>query len=124
MANDPHDSHGPSLLAVASRFERAFGRTPTSIAFAPGRVNLIGEHVDYAEGVVLPIAIERGTAVAAAPTPIVVTPPPVEDPASAELLKRMDEDRARSKAVRDAGLEKLERRLGKVGKPQHDPTKW
>ena len=70
MANDPHDSHGPSLLPVASRFERAFGRTPTSIAFAPGRVNLIGEHVDYAEGVVLPIAIERGTAVAAAPTPI------------------------------------------------------
>jgi hypothetical protein len=70
------------------------------------------------------IAINLDVFTPAAPSPVVVTPPPVEDPASAELLKRMDEDSARSKAVRDAGLEKLERRLGKVGKPQHDPTKW
>lgn len=52
-----------------TRFSRRFGRPPTTVAFAPGRVNLIGEHIDYAEGVVLPVAIERGTAVAAAPTP-------------------------------------------------------
>jgi galactokinase len=36
---------------------------------APGRVNLIGEHTDYNEGFVLPIAIDRGTAVAIAARP-------------------------------------------------------
>jgi galactokinase len=34
---------------------------------APGRVNLIGEHTDYNEGFVLPVAIDRNTVVAAAP---------------------------------------------------------
>jgi hypothetical protein len=70
------------------------------------------------------IAINLDVFVPAAPTPIVVTPPSVEDPASAELLKRMDEDRARIKAAEEADQNALERRLGKVGKPQHDPTKW
>jgi galactokinase len=36
------------------------------VASAPGRVNLIGEHVDYAEGLVLPMAIDRRTAVSMA----------------------------------------------------------
>jgi len=58
----------PARLARAE-FMRRFGRPPSSIAFAPGRVNLIGEHVDYAGGLVLPIAIDRGTAVAVGRTP-------------------------------------------------------
>jgi len=70
------------------------------------------------------IAINLDVFVPAAPTPVVVTPPPVNDPASPELLKRMDEDRARIKAAEEADQNALERRLGKVGKPQHDPTKW
>jgi len=48
-------------------FRRAFGRPAQLIAEAPGRVNLIGEHTDYNEGHVLPLAIDRTLSVAAAP---------------------------------------------------------
>ncbi len=48
-------------------FTRHFGRAPTHAAAAPGRVNLIGEHVDYNDGFVLPMAIERQTLIVAAP---------------------------------------------------------
>jgi galactokinase len=53
---------------VAAQFSDAFDRAPTVIASAPGRVNLIGEHVDYCGGPVLPIAIGRRTHVAIAPS--------------------------------------------------------
>lgn len=49
---------------AGSGFAAAFGREPEGIAFAPGRVNLIGEHVDYNDGLVLPMPISTGTAVA------------------------------------------------------------
>lgn len=45
-------------------FAAAYGREPEGIAFSPGRVNLIGEHVDYNGGLVLPMPISTGTAVA------------------------------------------------------------
>ena len=48
-------------------FERAFGGAPASVASAPARVNLIGEHTDYNGGEVLPIAIARRTYVALRP---------------------------------------------------------
>jgi galactokinase len=51
---------------VAEIFERAFGRAPELVSEAPGRVNLIGEHTDYNGGFVLPVAIDRTIAVAAA----------------------------------------------------------
>jgi galactokinase len=53
---------------LVATFRRAFGREPEVIAEAPGRVNLIGEHTDYNEGFVLPVAIDRTVAVAAAPS--------------------------------------------------------
>ena len=58
-----------SLLQRARQeFERAFGpRADLSFAIAPGRVNLIGEHTDYNDGFVLPMAIDRHVAVAFAP---------------------------------------------------------
>ncbi|HBK91127.1 MAG TPA: galactokinase [Parvularcula sp.] len=46
-------------------FSRAFGGAPDFVARAPGRVNLIGEHTDYNEDIVLPLAISVETRIAA-----------------------------------------------------------
>jgi galactokinase len=45
------------MASIARTFEELYGRKPEVIAEAPGRVNLIGEHIDYSEGFVLPFAI-------------------------------------------------------------------
>lgn len=65
----------PELLqTVTTLFTSTWADRPESIASAPGRVNLIGEHTDYNDGFVLPMAIDRRTwaAVGASPTPGVV----------------------------------------------------
>ena len=49
---------------TAALFAERFGCEPEGVAFAPGRVNLIGEHVDYNDGLVLPMPVREGTAVA------------------------------------------------------------
>jgi galactokinase len=46
-----------------SGFATAFGGVPEVVGQAPGRVNLLGEHTDYNDGYVLPIAIEQKTSV-------------------------------------------------------------
>jgi len=51
-----------------SAFTQQYGIEPTWIACAPGRVNLIGEHTDYNDGFVFPMAIERYTVIAAVPS--------------------------------------------------------
>jgi galactokinase len=57
------------MANIARGFEELYGRTPDVIAEAPGRVNLIGEHIDYSEGFVLPFAIaDRAHAAIAART--------------------------------------------------------
>jgi galactokinase len=43
---------------VAAEFQKHYGRAPRWIVAAPGRVNVIGEHTDYNDGFVLPMAIE------------------------------------------------------------------
>jgi galactokinase len=53
----------PKELALLS-FREKFQSDPAYIARAPGRVNLLGEHVDYNDGFVLPAAIDRATYVA------------------------------------------------------------
>ena len=50
-----------------TRLEHASGEGRSVQAFAPGRVNLIGEHTDYNDGLCLPFAVERGVTVAAEP---------------------------------------------------------
>ena len=60
----------PRSEVVRSRcfdaFEREFVRSPEVLVRAPGRVNLIGEHTDYTQGLVLPCAIDREIWVAVA----------------------------------------------------------
>jgi galactokinase len=51
---------------VRERFAHEFGRPAEVVARAPGRVNLIGEHTDYNDGFVLPIALTQATRVAVA----------------------------------------------------------
>jgi galactokinase len=51
---------------LGHRFARVYGRPPQGVWAAPGRVNLIGEHVDYNDGLVLPFALEQRTFAAAA----------------------------------------------------------
>lgn len=53
------------LQTLQTEFVRAFGRLPTHAFRAPGRVNLIGEHTDYNDGFVLPMAIDREVLIAA-----------------------------------------------------------
>ena len=49
---------------VREGFAALYGYEPSGIWSAPGRVNLIGEHTDYNEGFVLPLAINRRTVLA------------------------------------------------------------
>jgi galactokinase len=62
---------GRDGLAAEARAVRAFadrfGGPPTLVVHAPGRVNLLGEHTDYNEGFVLPMALHLGTWIALRP---------------------------------------------------------
>ncbi len=55
-----------NILDILQAFQERYDRTPR-IFQAPGRVNLIGEHTDYNDGFVFPMALERYTRVAIAP---------------------------------------------------------
>lgn len=71
--SDPYDDvrqhHARADRRAAALYERLHGRPPQWVAVAPGRVNLIGEHTDYSEGYVLPMALQWQTAVAAGAAP-------------------------------------------------------
>ena len=53
------------MSVIEKKFLEIFGEEPDLVAAAPGRVNLIGEHIDYSDGFVLPFAIKDRTLVAA-----------------------------------------------------------
>lgn len=62
---------GIGLRAVVQRavdaYRMRFGGDPASLAFAPGRVNLIGDHTDYAQGLAMPAALTIGCVCAVGP---------------------------------------------------------
>jgi len=53
-------------ISSAELFRSRFGGTPDGVWLAPGRANLMGEHTDYNDGYVLPIALGQGVTAAAA----------------------------------------------------------
>ena len=58
----PPNSLGSSpkqISAAKQKFEAIFGASPRCVVSAPGRVNLIGEHTDYNDGYVFPVAIDK-----------------------------------------------------------------
>ena len=62
---NPGEARSSALVALArATFATELGGTPEAVALAPGRVNLIGEHTDYNDGFVMPVAIDRHVAVA------------------------------------------------------------
>lgn len=64
----PVEPGDPQEIArsLAAAFENEHGRAPDGVYAAPGRVNLIGEHLDYNGGLALPLALPCRTAVAVA----------------------------------------------------------
>ena len=59
--NDPTvlDSQSSRYASALKAFCALYGPGPASVFRAPGRVNLIGEHTDYSQGYVLPVALDR-----------------------------------------------------------------
>ena len=53
---------------MEAAFQNRYGEPPTYVVRAPGRVNLIGEHTDYNDGFVLPMAIDRAAWIALRPS--------------------------------------------------------
>jgi len=71
-------------------FERRFGEPPTHLVRSPGRVNLLGEHTDYNQGFVLPMAIDRGVKLVFRPSEdrcVTAHSLAVEDPVEIDLRR-------------------------------------
>ena len=53
---------------VVARFEAEFGAKPATVSYAPGRIEVLGNHTDYNEGFVFSAAIDKGTFFAVSPS--------------------------------------------------------
>ena len=53
---------------VVARFEAEFGARPATVSYAPGRIEVLGNHTDYNEGYVFSAAIDKGTFFAVSPS--------------------------------------------------------
>ena len=59
MGTDAMQNNDSRTQSIVDDFQKRFNTAPTLVAIGPGRVNLIGEHTDYNDGFVLPVAIRR-----------------------------------------------------------------
>lgn len=66
-ASKPQLSNASPAQRAADLYRSTFGHPPSFVAFAPGRVNLMGDHTDYCEGLVFPAALSDGCACAVGP---------------------------------------------------------
>ncbi|KAJ1524989.1 hypothetical protein ONE63_009840 [Megalurothrips usitatus] len=62
------DNKDAQLDKLIDKFEKCYGSQPSFVVRVPGRVNLIGEHIDYCGYSVLPMALEQHILIAAKPT--------------------------------------------------------
>ena len=53
---------------LMAKFEKLYGMKPAAVAYAPGRIEVLGNHTDYNEGFVFSAAIDKGTFFAVAPS--------------------------------------------------------
>ena len=53
---------------LIAKFEKMYGEKPQVVAYAPGRIEVLGNHTDYNEGYVFSAAIDKGTFFAVSPT--------------------------------------------------------
>jgi galactokinase len=85
------DDINAQLQRAIASYRKRYGKAPTSAAAAPGRVNLIGEHTDYNDGLVLPMAIQRQTVIVAGPASgpqkITFASSSLDEPAVLDLTK-------------------------------------
>ena len=68
FVNSCYNQHMEMIKRLHKIFQQTFSAAPAHVVRAPGRVNLLGEHVDYNDGFVLPAAIDRATYIAFSPT--------------------------------------------------------
>ena len=76
-----------TLQSIQQVFSDYFNAKPAIVVRAPGRVNLIGEHTDYNDGFVLPMAIDRAVWIALRPRRNGRVYPPLGGLAYAWLLR-------------------------------------
>jgi galactokinase len=85
----------PLQERVTSAFRSRFGSEPAFVVRAPGRVNLIGEHTDYNDGFVFPMAIDRAAWIALRPRPdgrVVATSLDFDETREFDLAKLVKKD--------------------------------
>ncbi|MFM7583784.1 MAG: galactokinase [Caldilinea sp.] len=61
--------HDERTVELIEAFHKQFGHSPRYLSRGPGRVNLIGEHTDYNDGFVLPVALKRSVQIVLRPRP-------------------------------------------------------
>ena len=66
MPLQPNEPLADLATDAKAHLKHFYGQEASLVAAAPGRVNLIGEHIDYCDGFVLPLAINRYIVIAAA----------------------------------------------------------